>query len=89
MLFVVVGVLLVALKLFEIGPPGLWSWWWVLSPFAAAVVWWKVADASGYTQRQAIKAMDRKQAERRRQALGKLGGKSNALDRQARARGRD
>jgi small Trp-rich protein len=89
MLFVVLGVLLVALKLLGIGPPVLWSWWLVLSPFAAALVWWKLADSSGYTQRQAIKAMDRKKADRRRQALGKLSGNPKALDGQARARETD
>jgi small Trp-rich protein len=89
MLFVMLGVLLVALKLLEISLPGSWSWWLVLSPFAAALVWWKVADLTGYTQRQAMKAMDRKKAERRLQALGKLGGNTKSLERQARARGKD
>lgn len=89
MLFVMLGVLLVALKLLEISLPGSWSWWLVLSPFAAALVWWKVADMSGYTQRQAMKAMDLKKAERRRRALGKLSGNTKSPDRQARARGED
>ena len=33
------------------GPVAAWEWWWVLSPFALAVVWWAWADWSGYTKK--------------------------------------
>ena len=67
------GIVLVLLKYLEIGPPALWSWWWVLSPFALAAAWWAWADASGYTKRRAMEKMDaRKQAriDRQNDALG-------------------
>lgn len=40
------------------------SWWWVLSPFALAVVWWAWADASGYTKRKEMEKMDLRKQER-------------------------
>lgn len=52
------GIVLVLLKALEIGPPALWSWWWVLSPFALAAAWWAWADASGYTKRRAMEKID-------------------------------
>lgn len=67
------GLVLLALKYLEIGPVGAWSWWWVLSPFAGAVVWWAWADWSGYTKRKAMEKEEaRKQAriDKNRQSLG-------------------
>jgi len=54
MWFLVLGLVGVALKFFEIGPVAGWSWWIVLTPFALAVAWWAWADASGYTKRKVI-----------------------------------
>ena len=71
--FVIVGTILLALKMFEIGPVADWSWWWILLPFGVAVAWWTYSDTTGLTQRRAIKRMeDRKVARRERdiQALG-------------------
>ena len=48
-----------------IGPVADWSWWWVLSPFALAVVWWLWADTSGYTKRKAMEREDQRIKERR------------------------
>ncbi|HEX7889256.1 MAG TPA: TIGR04438 family Trp-rich protein [Ramlibacter sp.] len=59
MLFLGLGIILLALKYLEIGAVAGWSWWVVLAPFALAVVWWTWADWSGYTKR---KAMDRENA---------------------------
>ena len=73
MLFVSLGVLLIALKLLEIGAVANWSWIWVLSPFACAVVWWAWADMSGYTKRKAAEKIDqrkRDRIEKQREALG-------------------
>lgn len=86
---VLLGVLLIAMKLLEIGPPGNWSWWLVLLPFPAAVVWWTWADKSGYTKRQAMKAMDEKTAARRKQAFNALGIDEKAADRRSRAVNKD
>ena len=67
------GILLLALKYLEIGPVAEWSWWIVLSPFAAAVAWWTWADWSGYTKRKAVERESaRKQAriDKSREQLG-------------------
>jgi small Trp-rich protein len=73
MLFLGLGLVLLALKYLEIGPVAAWSWWWVLSPFALAVVWWTWADMSGYTKRKAVERENaRKQAriDKNREQLG-------------------
>jgi small Trp-rich protein len=59
------GLVLLLLKYIEWGPVALWSWWWVLSPFALAAVWWTWADATGYTKRKAMEADDKRREERR------------------------
>jgi len=73
MLFLGLGIILLALKYFEIGPVAMWEWWWVLSPFALAVAWWAWADWSGYTKRKVVeKESARKQAriDKSRESLG-------------------
>ena len=67
------GVVLLALKYLEIGPVAAWEWWWVLSPFAAAVAWWAWADWSGYTKKKVMEKEDaRRQAriDKSRETLG-------------------
>ncbi len=67
------GIILLALKYLEIGPVALWDWWWVLSPFAAAAIWWAWADYSGYTKRKVVeKENKRRQAriDKNRENLG-------------------
>jgi small Trp-rich protein len=71
--FVLIGVLLLLLKWQEVAPVASWSWWLVLSPFAAAVLWWAWADASGYTQKRAMRSLDEKKAQRRERTLEALG----------------
>ena len=73
MWFVVLGVLLIALKLADVGFVAAWSWWWVLSPFAAAAVWWAYADSSGLTKKREMDKLDSKKLERRRRNLEALG----------------
>jgi small Trp-rich protein len=63
MLFLLLGLLGIALKYLEVGMVAGWSWWIVLSPFALAVAWWAWADSSGYTKRKVVEREDkRKQA---------------------------
>jgi small Trp-rich protein len=59
------GLVLLLLKYMEWGPVALWSWWWVLSPFALAAAWWAWADATGYNKRKAMEADDKRRDERR------------------------
>jgi small Trp-rich protein len=73
MAFVVLGVLLIALKLAEISMVAAWSWWWVLSPFAGAFVWWAYADSSGLTKRREMDKLEDRKLERRRKNLEAMG----------------
>lgn len=78
MLLLALGIVLLLLKYLAIGPVALWSWWWVLSPFAAAVAWWSWADASGYTKKREVNKMDKRRddrIERQREAMGMLNSK--------------
>jgi small Trp-rich protein len=70
---VIVGVLLLVAKMAEFGPFAGWSWWLVLAPFAAAVLWWRFADSTGWTQRRAMDRMDKRKEQRRDRALQALG----------------
>ena len=73
MLFLGVGIVLLALKYLEIGPVAAWSWWVVLAPFGLAVAWWSWADWSGYTKKSAVKREnDKRQAriDKSREAMG-------------------
>ena len=58
MFFLGIGIVLLILKLMQIGPVGGWSWLIVLTPFALAAAWWVWADASGYTKRKEMEKMD-------------------------------
>ena len=73
MLFLILGVVLLALKYLEIGPVALWSWWMVLAPFGLAVLWWAWADWSGYTTRKAMQKEDAKKAARIAKAKDAMG----------------
>ena len=73
MWLVVLGVLLAGLKLAGVGFMAGWSWWLVLAPFALAAVWWKVADLTGITQRQAMAREDARAAQRREAQFESLG----------------
>lgn len=67
------GLIMLALKYFEIGPVATLSWLWVLSPFAAAVAWWTWADWSGYTKRKAMEKEDARKQERVEKSRAALG----------------
>ena len=64
MWFLLLGLLSLALKYFEVGMVAGWSWWIVLSPFALAVAWWAWADSSGYTKRKVIERENRRKQAR-------------------------
>jgi small Trp-rich protein len=68
-----IGLVLIVLKVMEIGPVAAWEWWWVLSPLALAVAWWAWADNTGYTKAKAMEKMDQKTKDRREAARERLG----------------
>lgn len=71
--FVIVGVLLILLKVGEIGFVAAWSWWIILAPFALAVAWWTWSDASGHTARKEMDKLDERKVKRRAESMVKLG----------------
>lgn len=73
MWLLVIGILLVVLKLAEIGPVAGWSWWWFTLPFVATVLWWAVADATGLTSKREMSRWMSRREERRRAALARPG----------------
>lgn len=72
MYFLALGIVLLVLKYLGIGPLDELSWWWMLMPFALAVVWWAWADASGYTKRKAMEVEDQRVADRRQRTKDAL-----------------
>ena len=58
MYFLGIGIVLLILKLMQIGPVGGWSWLIVLTPFALAAAWRVWAEASGYIKRKEMEKMD-------------------------------
>lgn len=80
MWFLMLGLLGVALKYFEIGFVANLSWWIVLVPFALAIAWWAWADASGYTKRKVVEKENQRRQDRidrQRSNLGMLSSRSN------------
>lgn len=73
MWLVLLGVLLLIMKLMAFGPVADLSWWWVLSPFLGAAIWWTWADSTGYYQRKTMEKLDAKRVERRTKNLDALG----------------
>jgi small Trp-rich protein len=73
MWFIVAGVLLVALKLADIGPVEEWSWWVVLAPFGLAALWWAYADSTGLTKKREMDKLEERKVERRRRNMEALG----------------
>lgn len=71
--FVLLALLFLALKALDVGFVANLTWWWVMVPLGAAVVWWHFADKWGYTQKKAMDRMDEKRAERRQRQLEALG----------------
>lgn len=76
MYLLVIGVVLTLLKYLEVGFVANWSWWWVLSPFAAAALWWAWADTSGYTKRKATEKMEQRKQQRIDKQRASLGMRS-------------
>jgi small Trp-rich protein len=78
MYFLGLGLALLAMKYWEIGPVATWSWLVIFAPFGLAVLWWAWADSSGYTKRKAMEAEDARRKARidkNKAAIGTLRGK--------------
>ena len=73
MLFLGLGIILLALKYLEIGPVAAWDWWVVLAPFGLAVAWWFWADWSGYTKKKAVQKEEARKKARIDKSRANLG----------------
>ena len=64
MYLLILALVLLGLKLAGVEPVAHWSWWWVLSPFALAALWWLLSDLSGRTKRLAMQEDAQRKADR-------------------------
>ena len=73
MIFLVIGIVLVALWYGEISPVAQWAWYFVFAPFALAVLWWWWADWTGYTKKKVVErenAKKKARIDKSREAMG-------------------
>lgn len=73
MYLLALGLVFVVMKWLAWGPVAAWDWWWVLTPFALAVLWWAWADRSGYTRRRATERQERRKQQRLERQRDNLG----------------
>ncbi len=73
MAFLLIGVILLCLKLGDIGAPAQWAWWVILSPFGLAAVWWSFADSSGLTARRESEKVEARADKRRQKNMEAMG----------------
>ena len=64
MLFLIAGVVMLALKVMEMTVVATWPWYVVLAPFGLAVAWWAWADWSGYTKKKAVQRENERKQKR-------------------------
>jgi small Trp-rich protein len=73
MLFVIVGVLIIAMNVVGIGPVADWNWditgdlWKFCVPFLLALLWWIWSDKSGLDKRREMEKMELRKENRRRE----------------------
>ena len=80
MLFVVIGLVIIALNLAGMGGPiAAWNWevfgdlWKFTVPFLFAIAWWVWSDVSGLNKRREMDRMEKRKADRRAENLVSLG----------------
>ena len=79
MLFVLIGIAVIALNLANVGPFGAWNWeffgdlWKFCVPFAFALGWWVWSDKSGLNKKREMARMEKKKSDRRKENLVSLG----------------
>ena len=79
MVFVLIGVLMIAGNLFGYGPTSTWNWeftgdlWKFGVPFVLAAAWWMWSDASGLTKRRAMQRDDQRKKDRLDRNVDALG----------------
>jgi len=67
-----IATIILLMKIFDIGPPGSWSWFYVLMPFVVLFIWWefvskwigwdkKAAEAKMKADERSLKEAQKKQ----------------------------
>ena len=90
MLFVIVGIVIIAMNLAGVGWFAAWNWeftgdlWKFCVPFVLAALWWLWADKSGLNKRREMDKMDERRENRRRENLANLGLNYRAVDKDKR-----
>ncbi len=71
MWFLAIGVLLLLMKWFDLGPVGHWSWWIVLLPFGLALAWFEVIEPYfGFDKKKAHDDIEKVKEDRIKKAVG-------------------
>jgi len=65
MYLLILGLILLGVKLSAWGPGASLPWWGVAIPFVLAVVWWQIADWTGYSSHKASERQQREVEKRR------------------------
>jgi len=68
MILVWAGVALVLLKILEVGPLADVSWWWILAPLAAAIVWFEWLEKLFGRDRRKVEHLEWEQRRKERVA---------------------
>ncbi len=68
MVLVWAGVLLVLMRFLELGPVAEWSWWWVLSPLAAAMIWFEMLEKPLGRDRRQLEGVEFEERRKKRVA---------------------
>lgn len=72
MYLLIIGFLLVIMKFLEFGPVAEWSWWIILSPFIAIIIWWEVIEKIfKLRQKREIAQAEREKKERLDRLMGR------------------
>ena len=65
-----VGLVLLILKLLDVGPVGSLSWWWVVLPFVGALIWFELFERRlGLDKKKAFDELDRTKQDRIKRAM--------------------
>lgn len=74
MYFLLLGLMLVALKLLGVDPVVDWPWWGVMLPFPLASLWWLISDLTGLTYKRAVEREEARRVARMRKILERNSG---------------
>ncbi len=70
MWLLLIGLVLLVSKLLDFGPLAELSWWWVLLPFLAALIWWEVFERRlGLDKKKAFDELEKAKKDRIARAL--------------------